>query len=197
MIEKLIEWFRYEPNNNSIQFRISNFMEIHVEIGFGKGDFIIEQAQRNNKTMFIGFEIKTHQFNQVMSKIKLNNIHNILIFNCDGIKFIREQFPDKFIDVLHIYFPHFAIDFKCERIVSPTSMKDFHRILKRNAQLRLVTDKEDKFSIAIKNLNKTDYYLKEWVPFSSNNNGFFLNSEWGKKFKEADELYYIFARKII
>lgn len=195
MIELLLNWINQEPRNNFNQFRISDYYELQMEIGFGKGDFLIEQSEKRFDTMFIGFEIKDHCFDILKNKIEQKGILNILIFNCDGIDFIEKQVPENIVNFIHIYFPQYAIDYEGRDIISKKSFSEFDRILKATGQLRLLTDIKKYYKISIENINENSYHLLPWVPMGITNNSV-INTEWGHKFNNLKDVFYLNAIKM-
>ena len=71
----------------------NNDNEIHLEIGMGKGDFIIEMAKSNRNTNFIGIE--KYESVLVRAVQKLENLKELylrqnLIDNFDQIKYLEK-----------------------------------------------------------------------------------------------------------
>ncbi len=56
---------------------ISDNKPIDIEIGFGKGRFILEKAKGYNEINFIGFEVKNKLFEKVQSDIEEFKLQNI------------------------------------------------------------------------------------------------------------------------
>ncbi len=195
MLELILNWINFEARNNVHQFKISEFRDIQMEIGYGMGQFLIQEALIRKDSMFVGFDIKPHCFEQVVKYIGTHQLSNVLVFNCDAVTFIKNQVPDKLIDILHIYFPQYSVEYCCERIITKESMHEYDRILNVNAQFKLVTDIRRTFSTVITNIPKNKYYLTEWVPFSHVKDDYFVNSVWGMKVNASDGIFYLNGRK--
>ena len=90
-----IQWQNIFENNHSIT----------VEIGFGRGEFLIESAKRNIDTNFIGIETSLTSCYKIQKKIFENNLSNIRIIHEDAGFALREFFSDNSIEKIIFNFP--------------------------------------------------------------------------------------------
>lgn len=88
--DKRGKWSEVFGNNNPI----------HLEIGAGKGDFIIEMAKRNPDINFIALEMNTNAFVIASRKIKEEELTNVI-----GLVDYAEDLEEAFADgeISHIY----------------------------------------------------------------------------------------------
>lgn len=77
---------------------------IVLEIGFGGGEHLIDQAERNPNTGFIGAEVFENGVANLIKNIELKNINNIRIFNKD-VRYLLEKIPNHYLDIVYILFP--------------------------------------------------------------------------------------------
>jgi len=128
------------PLNFAELFGNSNPVEI--EIGSGKGTFLLDQAQSRPDVNFIGLEWANGYYRYTADRIRRAGCTNVRCARADAKFFIRELVPNESISVLHIYFPDPWPKARQQkrRTVQPSFMPDVIRILKPGGQIRVVTD---------------------------------------------------------
>ncbi len=77
---------------------------IALEIGFGGGEHLAAEAEKNPNTGFIGAEVFENGIANLVKNIELKNINNIRIFNKD-VRWLLEKIPDYSLDIIYILFP--------------------------------------------------------------------------------------------
>ena len=91
---------------NKIDFKtlFNNDNPNHIEIGMGKGNFIIEMAKTNPNINFIGIEKYSSVILQATKKLdKLELIPNLKLINMDAEK-LMDVFNEKSIDLIYLNF---------------------------------------------------------------------------------------------
>ncbi len=76
-----------------------------VEIGCGKGRFLIEMAEKNPQIRFLGFEIINKSYKIAKKRAEDKNLKNLLIVRKDAIPIISFNFPDNFVDEYYFLYP--------------------------------------------------------------------------------------------
>ena len=72
--------------NKKKKIKIDNFFKkIIVEIGFGTGEFLINQSKENKDILYIGCEVYLNGFSRVLKYKYNNNIDNIKICSVNFI----------------------------------------------------------------------------------------------------------------
>lgn len=75
-----------------------------LEIGFGGGEHLIWQAQRNSETGFIGCEPFVNGVAKALMQIEDENLQNIRLHN-DDARFVLDWLPENSLDMIYILFP--------------------------------------------------------------------------------------------
>lgn len=83
---------------------ITNYKNINLEIGFGDGQFLIENAKSHPHDLFIGSELYINGITQVLSEIEKYHIDNIILFTDDARKLLLNC-PNAFLDNIYLLFP--------------------------------------------------------------------------------------------
>ncbi|MBU6339330.1 MAG: tRNA (guanosine(46)-N7)-methyltransferase TrmB [Rickettsiales bacterium] len=112
-----------------------------LEIGFGFGDFLFNQAKNNPDTLFIGAEPHLNGIVNLLSKLEAEPLKNIRIFKHD-IRVLLEKLPDEFFDEIYILFPdpwpkskHFK-----RRLINSNFLDFLSKKIKKHGKLTIATD---------------------------------------------------------
>ncbi len=115
--------------------------EVWLEIGFGGGEHLIWQAERNPDIGFIAAEPFEDGVVKVLTAIKEKHLQNIRVYPGDVRQLLRAMAPDS-ITRAFILFPDpwpKARHAK-RRLVSPALLSALSRVLVQGAELRIATD---------------------------------------------------------
>ena len=76
-----------------------------VEIGFGMGASLLEMAEAQPETDFIGIEVHPPGVGSLINAAEEKQISNLRVFLADATDVLNECFPDASLDRVQIYFP--------------------------------------------------------------------------------------------
>ena len=76
-----------------------------LEIGFGNGETLVEQAAANPDKDFIGIEVHEPGIGHCMLKAKEAGVTNLRLINHDAIEVLTQQVPHGSLSRLNLYFP--------------------------------------------------------------------------------------------
>jgi len=76
-----------------------------LEIGSGKGRFLIAGAAEQPGVNFIGIEKSLHYHRLIRDRVTKRSLDNIRLINHDAFLVLRDMLVDASIDETHIYFP--------------------------------------------------------------------------------------------
>jgi tRNA (guanine-N7-)-methyltransferase len=121
-----------------------------LEIGSGKGAFLIQQAHLEPETNFLGIEwageFATYIADRIRRKQESENTHtNVRVLHTDAAQLLKWRCPDETIDVVHLYFsdPWPKKKHHKKRVIQQQTLFDIWRCLKPSGELRVVTDHDD------------------------------------------------------
>ena len=115
--------------------------EVWLEIGFGGGEHLLWQAERNPDVGLIGCEPFENGIVKVLSALEHRENPNVRIYTEDARPLLR-RLPDAAINRVFILFPDpwpKARHHK-RRLVSPVALGELQRIMRKSAELRIATD---------------------------------------------------------
>ncbi|MBN2020282.1 MAG: tRNA (guanosine(46)-N7)-methyltransferase TrmB [Sedimentisphaerales bacterium] len=174
---------------------------LHIEIGSGKGTFLVNQARCLPGDNFIGIEWANRYYRFAVDRAGRWNLTNVRIIRADAACFIRDFIPDSSVDFFHIYFPdpwpkrrH-----NKRRFFSAANVEQLIRCLKTGGQIRVATDFEEYFEQIKTVLSARAGILKQtdFLPADGAQVGEWVGSNFERKYiKENRPIYTIAVRKI-
>src|SRR5204862_1321731 len=82
-----------------------NDRRVVLEIGSGKGRFLIAAATLQPDVNFIGIEKSLHYHRVIRDRVAKRGLTNIRLINHDAFLVLRDMLPDASIDEINIYYP--------------------------------------------------------------------------------------------
>jgi tRNA (guanine-N7-)-methyltransferase len=76
-----------------------------VEIGFGKGRYLLQRAQGEPESRFLGIEIANKYFRIVVTRARKRGLSNLLAVRADAAYLMSAVLPRGFARAVHVYFP--------------------------------------------------------------------------------------------
>lgn len=160
--EERVENSKYvikEIKKGNFKEYFNNNNPIHIEIGMGKGDFIVELARRNPNMNYIGVEKQASVILRAIEKQEQIDLPNLLFLNIDA-KNIEEIF-EKEIDKLYLNFsdPWPKERHAKRRLTSPVFLNSYDAIFKDLKHIEMKTDNKKLFEYSVKTLTDNGYKI--------------------------------------
>jgi len=125
---------------------------LYVDLGTGKGDFLIDIAKNNPENNYLGLEVRILQNLQVQEKILKENTEGKKLTNCWSVQgnatiSIKNMFKDKEVSAYFIQFPDPWLKKKHvkRRMVKDNNVEEMYDTLKDDGVVYLITDVEEVF----------------------------------------------------
>jgi tRNA (guanine-N7-)-methyltransferase len=121
-----------------------------LEIGSGKGRFLIASAMERPDVNFIGIEKSLHYHRVIAERVGKRGLENVRLINHDAFVVMQKMIADASIAEIHIYFPD-PWPRKREqkrRIIRPDALAEMRRILVDGGSGIYVTDHREYFEVA-------------------------------------------------
>ena len=140
------------------QSAFKNNNPMHLEIGMGKGDFIIELAKKNPNVNYIGLEKFPSVIVVAMDKVVASKLTNILLVCFDATN-LKEIFEDHEIDQIYLNFsdPWPKTRHAKRRLTSKTFLETYQDILKEGKTIEFKTDNRGLFEYSLISLNENNW----------------------------------------
>ncbi len=174
---------------------------VHIEIGSGKGIFLVNQAKSRPDVNLIGIEWAGRYYRFAVDRIGRWNLVNVRIIRTDAAYFLAEFIPDSSVDCFHFYFPdpwpkkrHHK-----RRFFNAANTDNLIRCLKPAGTIRIVTDYEEYFEQIKAVLSARAEQLQEidFLPTDGAGIGEWVGSNFERKYlKENRTIFTIAVRKV-
>jgi len=82
-----------------------NANPVTLEIGSGKGRFLIGSASEHRDRNFVGIEKSLHYHRIIRDRVLKRDLSNVRLINHDAFPVMQKMFADASIAEVHIYFP--------------------------------------------------------------------------------------------
>lgn len=140
--------------------------ELHVEIGMGKGDYLIHMAQMYPEVGWVGME-KDHSAAAVASRKAIESEEPNLTNNrmiCNRAEDMMNWFADGEIDTIHLNFsdPWPKSKAHKKRLSSATFLEMYRKLLSENGCVRMKTDNQLLFEDSVLYFLHNNFELKEF-----------------------------------
>ena len=179
------KWKKLFNNNNPI----------HVEIGTGKGNFIVNKAIKYPNINFIGIEKFDSIIARCLQKIP-DGLENLKIVRMNALE-IDEVFK-KEIDTVYLNFsdPWPKKKWHKRRLTSHLFLEKYDSIFKKDNRIVQKTDNRDLFEYSLVSLNTYGYKLVD-ISLDLHNSDIDDNieTEYEQKFSKLGPIYYVEAVK--
>lgn len=184
---------KYKGKWNTV---FNNNNPICLELGMGRGSFIIDMAKKHPNINYIGLELDKSQTATAISNIKNDKINNLRMI-CADAKNIIEYFG-KEIDTIYLTFsePWPKKQDEKKRFTHESYLKLYDRIFKKHKHIILKTDNKILFASAMESLSQY-WYSFDKVSLDLHNDERKIENvmtDFEKQyFKEHRNIYYVDA----
>lgn len=171
-----------EPKMGMYQKLFNNNNPIHIEIGMGKGDFIINMALKYPDINFIGIEKFDSVIVKAVLKLTDKNIPNLKLIRMDALS-IDEIFKQE-IDTIYLNFsdPWPKNRHEHRRLTSKIFLEKYDNIFKNNPHIIMKTDNRNLFEYSLKSMVDYGYKINDVSLDLHNDNKENVETEYEKKF---------------
>ena len=144
----------YKGNWNKV---FNNNNPIHIEIGMGKGDFIIESAKRYPNINFIGIEKYDSVIVRAIQKSNELELSNLRLIRMDAIDL--ENIFLKEVDLIYLNFsdPWPKERHAKRRLTSPIFLSIYDKVFKGDKRIIMKTDNINLFNYSLESLTLYGY----------------------------------------
>ena len=153
--------FRIRENEQQISWDLlfNNSNPVEVEIGCGKGRFIINSALANPEINYIGIERALRYFRIMKERVCRRNLNNIRLLRDDAVFFTEKYIPNNAVAAYHIYFPdpwpkkrH-----RKRRLFNTQFLKQIQRTISKDGTIDFATDYAEYYDEIITLITASNY----------------------------------------
>lgn len=193
-LEKFQDLLLLNPfqNRDKWQEIFKNSNPIHLEIGMGKGKFILEHALRNPDINYLGLEVSSSVMLRAARKISTVRPTNLYLINVDASE-LNQVFEKGEVAKIYLNFsdPWPKKRHEKRRLTSENFLKLYQEILIENGEIELKTDNQNFFEYSLISLNNFGFkFLEVTLNLHENSNEEIITTEYEEKFKQLGKIIY-------
>ena len=194
--EELCQFDRFLQDKEALQKVLEDSKEVFVEIGMGKGDFLLGMALANPDVLFVGVELSETVLSIAIKKIKKYEeengiiLKNLYVMSFDAIE-VANYFPSKQIDKLFLNFsdPWPKKKHAKRRLTNEKFLTEYTKVLKKNGIIEFKTDNRGLFEYSLLSIQHfgmefLEVYLDLHQPDIPN-----VETEYESKFSSKGPIY--------
>ncbi len=137
-----------------------NVNPVRIEIGMGKGSFIIEQARQNPDVNFVGIEKFSSVLIRAIEKQNAEVLPNLLFIRMDA-EYINDWFAQNEVDRIYLNFsdPWPKERHAKRRLTSRQFLNRYDLILKQGGIIEFKTDNIDLFAFTLEEVPQAGWHI--------------------------------------
>lgn len=160
---------------------------LELEIGSGKGTFLVQQACLQPDTDFLGIEYAGAFWRHAADRCRRHGLANVRLLHADATVFVRNYVADASLHRVHLYFPdpwpkkrHHK-----RRSFQESFLRELHRVLEPGGELHVATDHLDYFAWMEEHAAKVEdlYDRRAFVPPPSAGEGELVGTNFERKYR--------------
>jgi tRNA (guanine-N7-)-methyltransferase len=124
---------------------------LEVEVGSGKGLFLLSAAQAQPEVNFLGIEISPRYAAFCAARLARRQIPNAVVVSGDAKRVFSDKLPDSSLAAVHVYFPDpwWKSRHLKRRLMAQGFVRDVARVLQPGGMLHFWTDVETYFQVTL------------------------------------------------
>ena len=157
----------------------------YLEIGSGKGQFLVDMAKKFPDKFFIGVERNVTCSGFTAKKLVEEEIQNAKLMFIDA-EVLTKALKDESIETIFLNFsdPWPKKKHHKRRLTAISYLNNYYRLLKHNGRLIMKTDNVDLFSFTLENINETPFKVIYQTDNYMDYDEFDTMTEYEKSFRD-------------
>ena len=149
---------RYELVDYSALFKNDN--PVYLEIGCGKGRFVIEMAKNNKNANYIGVELLENVIISAGEKADSEKVENVRFFNV-GAEILHYFLPKNSVSGIYLNFscPYPKKQYANHRLTHERFLTVYKKFLKPNSFIKMKTDSDGLFEFSLNSLEENGFKI--------------------------------------
>lgn len=178
-----------QENSGTVDWNMvfGNSHPVELEIGCGKGRFILEMARRNPEVNFVALERQPNVIVVAMEKVREAGLENVR-FLCTDAQQVQMLFAPESVARIYLNFscPFPKRRYAKHRLTYHAFLRRYAQILQPFGEIHMKTDNAGFFEFSLNEFCREDFHLQK-ITFDLHHSGFENNieTEYEARFSEA------------
>ncbi len=160
------EYTVQEPEQNKGKWNefFENENPIHIEVGMGKGKFIMELAEQNPDINYVGIEKFSSVLVRALQKMEEKQLSNLVFIRMDA-EDIEEVFERGEVAQIYLNFsdPWPKDRHAKRRLTSTRFLSRYENILKKEGKVIFKTDNRELFDFSLEQAKEADWVIENYT----------------------------------
>ena len=170
---------------------------VSLEIGCGKGGFIIEMAKLFPDRNFIAVEMLSNVLVMAVEEAVKQGLTNVKFMNC-GAEYLPKYIANNSIESIYLNFspPYPAKSYENRRLTNEKRVNEYKNYLIEGGKIYQKTDDEEFFKYSLEKFSESGFLTSDVSEELANNKVFNVMTEYEKKFRRLNmPIYSLTAQK--
>jgi len=176
-------WFGFEPWAGAGP----DTRTLEIELGSGKGTFLVQEAPHHLDTLFLGIEWASQFYRYAADRLRRLNLGNVRMLHADGVVFVRNFVADQSVSCFHWYFPDPwpKARHNKRRTFQEPFLRELYRVLTPGGHIRVATDHLDYWQWMQEHAAKVSdlYEIEPFEPPASAGEGELVGTNFERKYR--------------
>lgn len=139
------------PSGEDAQALFARPAPLEIEVGSGKGMFLVTASAERPGHNFLGCEIARNYARLAAARLVRAGRNNAVVLQGDALRLFRELLPDACAVAVHVYFPDpwWKQRHRKRRVMKPEFLADVERVLEPGGSLHFWTDVQEYFDTTL------------------------------------------------
>ena len=179
------------------QERFGNDHPIHIEIGTGKGQFVLGMAKANPEINYIGIEMQVSVLSLALERVLAEEQPNLQLLHVNG-EALTHYFAENEVAQIYLNFsdPWPKKRHEKRRLTSKQFLAVDEKILKSNGEIHFKTDNQGLFEYSLSSFSQYGMVLNQvWLDLHKSSYEGNIMTEYEEKFaNKGQRIYRVEAR---
>lgn len=179
------------------QERFGNDHPIHIEIGTGKGQFVVGMAKANPEINYIGIEMQVSVLSLALERALEEELPNLQLLHVNG-EALTQYFAENEVDQIYLNFsdPWPKKRHAKRRLTYKSFLAVDEKIVKPNGEIHFKTDNQGLFEYSLSSFSKYGMVIEQvWLNLHESSYEGNIMTEYEEKFSaKGQPIYRVEAR---
>ena len=173
----------------------ANSRPVEIEIGTGKGTFLLARAAARPELNFLGIESAGSYCRYAADRIRRAGLDNVRMLLADATHFVRKSLRGESVWRVHIYFPDpwSKRRHRRRRSIRVSFVNEIQRVLRPGGELIIVTDHIDYFRHIRRVLENVDHFIPVRFPQMTDAKGELAGTNFERKYIAQGRAFFSLA----
>jgi tRNA (guanine-N7-)-methyltransferase len=137
------------PDRIDWTFFFGNSHPVEIEVGMGKGLFLLTQALARPDVNFLGIEVVRKYQLYVATRVAIRKLPNVKTACADAKRVLHDFVPPASVSAIHVLFPDpwWKLKHRKRRVFTPDFAMDAARAIMPGGKLHIASDVEEYFGV--------------------------------------------------